>query len=349
MGAYPLVREFKQPASLLQQVSRVLRKIRVQIITFQPLADLIGLPPRGQIADNSTSASLPAIRLVMTVLIRILSRLPLMFLHNLGALLGWLVFVCSPTYRRHLRENTALAGNWATAVHAEIIAETGKSVLELPRIWLQSEQEMAARVALVSGWELVEAAWHEENHRHGILFLTPHLGCFEITAQFYAAHRPITVLYRPPKQKWLQKLVQDKRAGASLALAPADLRGVRMLMKALKRGEAVGMLPDQVPGMGEGVWSPFFGRPAYTMTLAARLAEGGATVLLAYAERLAYGAGYHLKLRPLKAPLSGTLEERVGQLNHELEMLIQECPAQYLWAYNRYKTPEGALPPESTR
>lgn len=282
------------------------------------------------------------------MLIRLLSHLPLPLLHNLGALLGWVVFFGSPTYRRHLRENTALAGDWAMAARAESIAETGKNLLELPKIWLQTQSEVVARIVRVSGWELVEAAWRDANHRRGILFLTPHLGCFEITARFYASHRPITVLYRPPKQAWLQALVKNWRGSTHLKLAAADLGGVRTLMKALKRGEAIGMLPDQVPGVGEGIWAPFFGRPAYTMTLAARLAESGATVLLAYAERLPYGAGYHLKLRSLSAPLTGTLKERVTQLNRELETLIQECPGQYLWAYNRYKVPAGALPPEST-
>ena len=124
---------------------------------------------------------------------------------------------------------------------------------------------------------------------------------------------------------------------------------MRRLLKALKGGEAVGMLPDQVPGNGEGAWLPFFGRPAYTMTLAARLAQsvpGGATVLLAYAERLHYGAGYHLKLFPLSAPLAGDLTQRAAQINRELETLIRQCPGQYLWGYNRYKVPSGAEPPQ---
>ena len=280
----------------------------------------------------------------MSFLIRFFSLLPLQLLHNLGALLGWAAYVCSPTYRRHMNENLALAGGWAGRERTAAIVEAGKGILELPKIWLRPQQEVVARVVRVSGWELVEAAWREKNR--GILFLTPHLGCFEITAQYYASFRPISVLYRPPKQGWLRPLVEVGR-GANLKLAAADLGGVRTLMKALKRGEAIGMLPDQVPGNGEGVWALFFGRPAYSMTLAARLAESGATVLLAYAERLVYGAGYHLKLRPLSTSLAGTLEERVTLLNRELEGLIRECPGQYLWGYNRYKVPNGALPPES--
>ena len=132
-----------------------------------------------------------------------------------------------------------------------------------------------------------------------------------------------------------------------MKLPPAYLTGVIRLLKALKNVEAVGMLPDQVPGNGECAWLPFFGRPAYTMTLAARLAETGATVLMAYAERLHYGAGYHLKLFPLSAPLAGDLVQRATQINRELETLIRQCPGQYLWGYNRYKVPAGAEPPNA--
>ncbi|HUW38070.1 MAG TPA: lysophospholipid acyltransferase family protein [Rhodocyclaceae bacterium] len=275
----------------------------------------------------------------MAFLFRLLARLPLPLLHNLGALAGWLAYLGSPTYRRHLRENTALAG--VEAARPAAVAEAGKSILELPKIWLRPQEEVVERVVRVSGWELVETAWREER---GILFLTPHLGCYEITAQYYAAQRPITVLYRPPKQAWLAPLLERGR-GANLQLARADFSGVRLLMRALRRHEAVGILPDQAPGQGEGVWVPFFGRPAYTMTLAVRLAEAGTAVLLAYAERLAYGAGYRLHLRALSAPLAGTLAERAAQLNRELELLVRECPEQYLWGYNRYKVPAGVLGP----
>lgn len=283
-------------------------------------------------------------RLPMAFLFRLLSRLPLPVLHNLGALLGWLTYLASSTYRRHLRENTAQAGDWAVAARGEAVAETGKGLLELPYLWLRPQPEVVAQVVRVTGWECVESAWAAGK---GILFLTPHLGCFEITAQYYATHRPVTVLYRPPKQAWLRPIVESGR-GANLHLAPADLGGVRSLMKALRRKEAIGLLPDQVPGQGEGIWAPFFGRPAYTMTLAARLAESGATPILAHAERLAYGAGYHLTMQPLGESLAETLDARVVQFNAALEKLIRTNPGQYLWGYNRYKAPAGSLPPTAS-
>lgn len=262
----------------------------------------------------------------MAFLFRLLARLPLPVLHNLGALLGWLAYALSPIYRRHLRENIAQAG--CAVARAAAVAEAGKTLLELPKIWLRPQDEVVGRVVKVSGWELVERAWQAGR---GILFLTPHLGCFEITAQYYAKHRPITVLYRRPKQDWLAPLIEQGR-GANLRLAPADVGGVRKLIRALKSGEAAGMLPDQVPKAGEGEWALFFGRPAYTMTLAARLAQMDATVLLAYAERLHYGAGYHLRLFAPQGPVATPAD-----VNCEIERLVRLCPQQYLWGYNRYK------------
>ena len=277
----------------------------------------------------------------MVFLFRLLARLPLSCAHRLGALAGWVVYLLSPTYRRHLRENVQQAG-FAADVRRAAVAGAGRQALELPAIWLHPLAEVTPRVVRVSGWEVVEAAWREGK---GIVFLTPHLGCFEITAQYYAAHAPITVLYRPPKFAALQQLIETGRKREKLHLAPADLSGVRSLIKALKRGEAVGLLPDQAPRVGEGVWLDYFGRPAYTMTLAARLTETGAATVFAWAERLPGGAGYHLRLRAPLAALAGDTVHRAGQINAEIEALVRECPTQYLWGYNRYKRPRGAQPP----
>jgi KDO2-lipid IV(A) lauroyltransferase len=180
--------------------------------------------------------------------------------------------------------------------------------------------------------------------------MTPHLGCFEIISQYLATLAPITCLYRPPKQRWLQRMVEIGRVREQCHLAAADLSGVRILLKALRRGEAVGMLPDQAPKVGEGRWVDFFGKPAYTMTLAARLTESGAAVIMVWAERLPHGAGYHLHLQRPGKSIRGSTDERAQAINHEMEELIRQCPAQYLWGYNRYKRPRGAeAPPEGSR
>jgi len=280
-------------------------------------------------------------------LFRFLSYLPLSWLHRLGAFLGWLSWIFSATYRRHMRENMVLAlgEEGSRRVRSAAIANAGKSSLELPKIWLRPLEETAARVVKVSGWELAETAMSAGK---GIVYLTPHLGCFEVCAQYLSTHAPITVLYRPPKQAWLQTMIEAGRARAQLHIAPADLAGVRTLLKALKRGEAVGMLPDQAPKVGEGQWLDFFGKPAYTMTLAARLTESGAAAIMVWAERLPGGAGYHFHLQRPTRPINGSTEDRAQQISHEIEQLIRQCPEQYLWGYNRYKRPRGVEAPPAS-
>jgi KDO2-lipid IV(A) lauroyltransferase len=267
------------------------------------------------------------------------ARLPLPILHALGALLGWAMYGLSPTYRRHLRENLACAGYGQDgATRRAAIAGAGRMLAELPAVWLRPRADIVALVRRVEGMAHVERA---RAAGQGIVFLTPHLGCFEISAQAAAAQFPITVLYRPPKLAWLQPIIEEGRGGDNVRLARADLSGVRELLAALGRNEAVGILPDQVPGEGEGEWVEFFGKPAYTMTLAAKLAaRTGSVCLLAFGERLGGGAGYVLHVRPLPEPEPG--ESATRRLNRAVEGLVREKPAQYLWGYNRYKTPKGA-------
>lgn len=278
------------------------------------------------------------------LLIRLLAALPLPLLHAAGALLGWVVYAMSPTYRRQLRQNLSQAGYRDPATRRGAIASAGKGLLELPAIWLRPRAEVLRWVRRVDGEALIEAARAEGL---GIVFLTPHQGCFEITAKVAAERFPITALYRPPKQRFMQALIEAGRAGPNLHLATPDYAGVRELLGALKRKEAVGVLPDQVPSEGEGEWVEFFGRPAYTMTLAGRLARrAGSVTLLAFGERLPRGRGYVVRLRPLPAALPGESDAR--RVNRALEALVRECPQQYLWGYNRYKQPRGAPPPPGT-
>jgi KDO2-lipid IV(A) lauroyltransferase len=277
----------------------------------------------------------------MVFLFRLLSKLPLWLVHVLGGWLGRLTYLLSPTYRRHVRDNMAQAGI-DPGLRGAAVAEAGKQMVELARIWLRTLEETNAQVVEVRGWEHVEAA---QQAGKGIVFMTPHLGCFEITAQYYSAFGDVTVLYRPPKQASIQRMILDGRKRERLHLAPADLSGVRSLIKALKKGQAVGMLPDQAPKVGEGAWLKFFGKPAYTMTLAARLTETGATTLMAWGERLPDGRGYRLHFRPPLKALEGGTVDRAQRINEEIEALVRECPTQYLWGYNRYKQPGGAEPP----
>lgn len=274
-------------------------------------------------------------RQLTSALMSMAARLPLRVLHALGWVLGWAMVLLSRRYRTHLNDNMACAGYSDARLRRRAIAEAGKMLAELPALWLRPHAEVAALVREATGWELVEQARAAGN---GIVFVTPHHGCFEVSAQYGSFYFPMTIMYRAPKLAWLEPCMRKGRGRARVRLASADRSGVRELLAALKRREAVGILPDQVPGEGEGEWAEFFGRPAYTMTLASKLAgRDRAVCLIAFARRLARGRGYSLSIRPLPPPLSGETPART--LNRALEQLIRECPEQYLWGYNRYKTP----------
>ncbi|WP_210544522.1 lysophospholipid acyltransferase family protein [Rhodoferax sp. PAMC 29310] len=272
----------------------------------------------------------------MITLFKLLSALPLWLLHGAGVVLGWLAFLGSGIYRRRFLANARQAGigcsQWVAAV-----GESGKLVAELPRLWMGRPVPVTW-----TGQEFVEAALALGN---GVIFLTPHLGCFEVAAQAYAKQfgqgaQPVTVLFRPPRQAWLRDLVSGARTRPGLKAAPTTLAGVKQMIKALKHGESLALLPDQVPPLGMGVWAPFFGQDAYTMTLSARLAtQTGATVLLAWGQRLSWGRGYRINVMPLEDTLSDDATLAATAINCAMEALIRRCPQQYLWGYARYKKP----------
>lgn len=274
----------------------------------------------------------------MKRLFQLLSGWPLPLLHLAGAGIGWLAFLLSPTYRRRFVANARQAG-YRFAEVRRAVAEAGKLVAETPRLWFGAA---APRVV----WEQAELIERLRAEGRGIVFLTPHLGCFEVTAQAYASRfGPITVLFRPARKAWLQELVATSRSRPNMSAVPTTLSGVRQMLRALKAGEAVGLLPDQVPPRGLGVWAPFFGKDAYTMTLPARLAQQtGAALLLAWGERLPGGRGYAVRLRPWEGELSADPQQAAAQVNAAMERLVRAGPGQYLWGYARYKQPREEQP-----
>jgi KDO2-lipid IV(A) lauroyltransferase len=279
-------------------------------------------------------------------LLGLLGRLPLGFYHALGAALGRIAYRFSGRYSRRMRDHLRLAGvckdqqEYARVLRANI-EETGKQAIEFLALWFRPQAQAAALVRSCQGEEEVLDAYREGR---GVILLTPHLGCFEVSAMYAAQRFPITVLYRPPRVAWLEALIVAGRGRGNEKLAPANVKGVRALIKALKSGEAIGVLPDQAPGRGEGVWVDFFGRPAYTMTLIGRLWETTRpAVFIAAALRRPRGEGYDIEVRRVEGDLSG--EEGARRINAAIVVAVRRCPEQYLWSYNRHKRPRGAPPP----
>ncbi|MGB6102367.1 MAG: lysophospholipid acyltransferase family protein [Pusillimonas sp.] len=277
---------------------------------------------------------------MLLALFRFLAWLPLPFLHGIGRLAGGVVYMWPGSYRRRLQANARQAGYPQAAFARRAAEETGAMIMETPKVWLRTGQ------CLEKTHSDDNAVVHDAlAEGRGILYLTPHLGCFEITARYLLQHGPITVMYRPPRQAFLEPVMEQARNTSGLKAVPANLQGVRQFVRALKRGQAVGMLPDQVPGSGEGVWAPFFGKHALTMTLAGRLAlQTGVAVILTAGERLPGGKGWRIHYVRLPEPMPTDPQALATAINSAMEQLIRCFPQQYLWSYNRYKIPKDAPP-----
>jgi KDO2-lipid IV(A) lauroyltransferase len=289
--------------------------------------------------------------LLLKLVFRLLARLPLAANQALGAFLGRLVYALSPRFRLRTLENLGASGICAPAADMRRFAranaaEIGKGATELA--WaLFRPQEAIGLVRSRVGWEAVQAL---RAGKRPIIFVTPHLGAYDVAGRYLWSQLPILAMYRPHKIGWIDRLLREGRnAGAApdgTNVAPASLAGVRMVLKHLRRGGCSVVLPDQVPGLGEGEWAEFFGRPAYTMTLLGRLQEAsGAAIVFCFAERLPGGRGYTMHFLALDGALPADRAAAARRVNEMVERLIRACPVQYLWGYNRYKRPAGAPPP----
>jgi KDO2-lipid IV(A) lauroyltransferase len=285
-------------------------------------------------------------KLLLKLCLNTLAALPLAIVQVIGSLLGLLAYIGSKQYRSLFRPQyeAVITSHRLPFKLWEAVRASG--MLFSDSLWIWRNPAKALQLVEVQNWDLVEAAISEG---HGLVMLTPHLGGFEIIPRVLAQHFPATILYRPSRQEWLNEVVEEGRAYPNMHFVPTNLNGVRQMTRALTRGEAIGILPDQVPSGGEGVWVPFFGRPAYTTPLPARLANRNNTpVVMFTAKRKKIGQGWLMQATRL-APLSEDATQAAAELNVAIENAVLVAPEQFIWSYNRYKHPAGAeLPPSNS-
>lgn len=279
---------------------------------------------------------------------RLLAKLPLPFLHQIGHFSGSLAYYLNKTDRNRIRDNLQTAGIIADKTMIKtVLQETAKGGLELPVAFFREPQEITALFKRVHGWQHIQNAIE---NKQGLLLITPHLGSYDLAGRYISEQLPfpLTAMYKPPKLAAFDAVMQAGRRRGKGQTAPTNLQGVKQIMKALRQGEATIILPDHCPDPqngGDGVWATFFGKSAFTMTLAAKLAKINNTATLFFCgKRLANGEGFELFIEPFSGQLNGDKTHDAQEINHEIERWIRRFPEQYLFAYNRYKTPAGAPP-----
>ena len=267
-------------------------------------------------------------------------------LYRLGGAAGRALYRCGSGERRATRTNLeACLPEWTPEQRDELaresLIETGRTFAEFGALWCWPGARVLSLVVETRGLELFERALAE---RRGVILLTPHLGAWELAGLYFSSLAPLTAMYKRPPVVEIESFYNAARGRLGAKLAPNDAGGVTMVMRALRNREVIGILPDQDPGRGSGVFAPWFGVPANTTTLVAKLAaKSGAPVLLVWCERLPQARGFRVHVRApertigLEDPVAGTLA-----LNLELEALIRSAPTQYLWSYKRFRNrPEG--------
>lgn len=279
----------------------------------------------------------------MALLLRLFALLPLPLAHGLGVLSGWLFYLVPNRHRRIACLNIErcfpkLTPGERRTLLRRTLCEVGKTTFETPVIWFSSQRRFDRLV--------VESVGEEQLSQidKGALIIGPHLGSWEMVSLYCSAHYPTTSLYRPLRKPALEKPVIAARQRFGAQLVPTDAGGVRALFKALKEGGLVGIPPDQDPRDSGGVFAPFFGMQANTMTLLPRLAgKSGALPLLTVAERLPWGRGFRMHFITMpKEVADRDPEVAATAINQCVEQAVRRWPAQYQWIYKRFRTrPDG--------
>lgn len=215
------------------------------------------------------------------------------------------------------------------------LTHSAATMLELGFAWMGDPARVEASILAVHGRELLDVARAEGR---GVIVLAPHFGNWEVLNFWLSGHFPFTAMYEPPKIAELDAVTRQGRERMGASLVPTNPRGVAALLKALKRCEAIGILPDQEPDWGSGVFAPFYGRPAYTATLLPKLvARTEARVVTGVARRVS-GRGFELHFLAADERVYATDErESATGVNACVEAAIALDPAQYQWEYKRYR------------
>lgn len=279
----------------------------------------------------------------------LLARVPLPLQYLLGEVIGSLFALIPNRHRRISLRNLQLCFPeldefTRTRLMIKSLRETARAVLETPLIWYASERRMRRLIRQVHGSEWLEQALSEGK---GVIMASPHLGCWEMSGQYLQLQAPLVGLFKPTDNEALNQLMQQGRGHLGLRMVPTDPQGVRQLFITLKRGGMIGILPDQDPRDGGGIFAPFFGISTLTMSLLPKLAaKSQAPVLVIFAQRLSWGRGYDIHLLPCPAEVnSSDATLSATALNATIEQAVRLCPEQYQWSYKRFRShPEGEAP-----
>lgn len=216
------------------------------------------------------------------------------------------------------------------------LINTACTALEMGKAWVAPIEKTLALVTETEGYKAFREAAKGEQ---GIILLAPHLSNWEVLGFFACEGVPSNFMYQPPRLAGLDRLLREARSRSGVHMAPTNRKGVAEVLSALKHGELVGILPDQVPSDESGVFADFYGEPAFTMTLVSKLVQRtGAKVYCGFAQRLPAARGFRAVFLPADENIySADVETSVRALNKTVETAVNQSLEQYQWEYKRFR------------
>jgi len=276
---------------------------------------------------------------------QLLRRLPRALARVVAIAMGMLVYFLYPRLRRVGMRNLELCFPEKSLAERKrilcgVYVSLGRQLAEVPRF----PDYTAENVGRIADYEGLENFLAAERRGKGVLFLTAHMGGWEIGSLAHSIYgHPLHAVMRPLDNPYLDRLTRFLRTchGNWVIDKNEFARGV---LGALRRGETVGVLMDTNMTQSEGIFVDFFGRPACTTTSIARLAlRTGAEIVPAFTVWDAKAGKYHIHFEPSVEPTqTGDLEVDVAattaECNRVLERMIRRYPDQWLWVHRRWKT-----------
>lgn len=216
-------------------------------------------------------------------------------------------------------------------------------------LWLQGRpRETVLPLVEIVGREHVDAAIAAGR---GVVYATCHLSNWEVLALAHSwVFGPVSVVVRALDNPALDaRLAAFRRQGGSALIYKQHALG--QALRRLREGGGVALLMDQNVAPGDGIFVPFFGRPAATTTVAAALAvKTGAALVPGHIETLPDGRYRSVYEAPLAFDLSANRAEELARLTAELtariEGWVRAHPEQWLWLHRRWKTQPAVGDPQ---
>ena len=284
--------------------------------------------------------------------IKILGLLPRPIARAIGITLGLTVYAVHGRLRRVGLRNLALAfpemsdRERRRLLRGEFIS-LGRQLAEVC-LFPRYTRENISRTVVYDGFENYENAYKRGK---GVLFLTGHLGAWELSAFAHSLNgHPLSIVMRSLDNPYIDAFLQSYRTMHGNRTVDKD-DFVRGLLSAMRNGETVGILMDTNMTPPQGVFVDFFGIPACTASGLARIAlRTAAAVVPGFTVWDAKLGKYILRFDPAVELIRTNDNEadivaNTAKFTKVIESVIRQYPDQWLWVHRRWKTRPAGQPP----